>query len=901
MIDVLELLADSELEAHTSIVLAYNADLLFYDKLVRRRFASAGVQSQLVFCDASCYAAALDEIDVHSRIGRAYSVTPVNVPGAFHPKAYLMIGRKRGRLIVGSGNASVGGLLRNAELFGRFDFDKDSGQPPHPAFAAVLELVAQTAAAAAPAVRQQVESARAHATWLQEPSMASDGRRVHLGGLGRTPLIEAISARVESPIRRVVALSASFDRQLRAVESLAALGQGDHEVVVAVQTSNVRVEGQSIARVSPMVRWTEFVDPRPSKKKEPADSYAHAKLVLIETEVAEHCFFGSANLSAPALLDGSNVETLVELPPAPLGTWVSALGLAKSLEIDVRASLLEKAWGSEDETATALVHLGGIEWTSEHGWVVVPPPSGVPSGARLALGANHRKFDLLLALNVGAVVAAPAPPMASVRFGWLVDGDGAAISHAVAIAWNEVARARFGSGLGERVDDALLAMKHGELLGSVLFEFLDMVPDLGIMTVRRGGDTGGRADEIGANDRDARPESSFFTDATPESEAVARIALGDRSDVDLLAALIQPLTSTDSPVNSAHGGALADDDDPDDVVDEGLSEEAERLRLDGKGGAAELPEPAAAGSLPKARRMRSAGRRFARRMRRAANQLVVGVGKLKDGMRVSPTTVARPVWMSYIAAFVAGRGVETSDEGEVVVVEPAELAHYVLRCGAALAGDAQGGLLRAVEPEAWSTREGETLARGVRFLHATCAWAVAWFEGAYPEPRAWSGDAEKVVAQGIHDAVPLFVLARLIQASSRFVGAPDFDDAERRVSAWSDVPVGGPAATYLRAQALATWMHDTESNPSRLVAGGPPAVGTAVLLKKLGLSMVLGTAGDKISVATLSRPATPSLYKVVAPFTHLPSVGRVLLAPVAGKAAGVKPTKSRRARARRPS
>lgn len=91
MIDVLDELADNTIDAHSSIVLAYNVDLLLYDKLLRRRISASGVTSQIVFCDATPYIASLDGVDHHSRVGRAYSVTPVRVEGAFHPKAYLLL------------------------------------------------------------------------------------------------------------------------------------------------------------------------------------------------------------------------------------------------------------------------------------------------------------------------------------------------------------------------------------------------------------------------------------------------------------------------------------------------------------------------------------------------------------------------------------------------------------------------------------------------------------------------------------------------------------------------------------------------------------------------------------------------------------------------------------------
>ncbi len=235
MIDVLDELADPDLEAHTSIVLAYNVDLLFYDKLVRRRLASSGAMSQLVFCDATPYAAGLDGVDPGSRIGRAYSVTPVRMSGAFHPKAYMLLGRRKARLIVGSGNSSIGGLVRNAEAFGRFDFDEAKGLPAHPAFSAILDLAKRLATRAVPAVTSQLARAEAWSPWIRTVGPLPDARVVHVGGEGGAGLMSVLRNAVSGGhLKRVVAVSASFDRKLDAVRELAQLGNGDHETIVIV-------------------------------------------------------------------------------------------------------------------------------------------------------------------------------------------------------------------------------------------------------------------------------------------------------------------------------------------------------------------------------------------------------------------------------------------------------------------------------------------------------------------------------------------------------------------------------------------------------------------------------------------------------------------------------------------
>lgn len=881
MIDVLDDLADGSVEAHTSIVLAYNVDLLVYDKLLRRRLVSAGVTSQVVFCDATPYAASLDAVDRASRLGRAYSVTPVRLDGAFHPKAYMLLGRRRGRLVIGSGNASLGGLVRNAEVFGRFDFDPEKDAGPHPAFREVFDLAKRLGEMALPAVGSQLARAEQWAPWLADAPVA-DGRTVRIGGPGRSPLMEAVRARADT-VRRIVAMSSSFDRRLDAVRELTKLGPGDHETIVVVQPEQVSIDGLAVGKLGGAAAWTHFVDPRPSKKKEPRDSYAHAKMMLLETRKADHLFFGSANLSRPALLDGKNIEILVELPPEPPGTWVKRLGLGESLKADALPALLSRRWADDDRSAVGLVHLLGVEWSPGEGWVVLA--EGDVSNARLALGAARGRPEQLLALRPRKdhlVVAAAAQPQEGVRFGWIVDGNGKALSGPVGLTWPEVARARLGGWFGARVEEAILGMKHGEFLGHVLFEFLDRVPDLGVLAVTHLRNAGGSrvGESPSAVDDDDRTEGSFYTEATAASEATARLALADRSDLDLLASLVQPL---DAPEKTD-----GEDHDEDDEDDEGIAEEAERRGLDtSKTGDGSERAPSA--RLPTAKRMYAAGRRFAKRVDRAATALGETLGAVDESLVLPPGLVARQVWMTFITAFVAGRAVESSDEDEVVVVDPSVLAHYVMRCAVALAGDARGGLLRHVDNAAWQAREGRALADGLRFMIAVCAWATAWFEVKYENPKKpWPEQNDEIEAWGVYDAVPLFVLARFLVAAGANVAEPDFADAARRVTAWDDVPLAKVRAAYGRARRLADWLAAVDADPDSVPTADRVTPGSAVVTKKSGVGIVVAVHEGMPRVAMLGRPSRPvarfsaAMVRTVKP----PDVGRILLASLASDIGG---------------
>src|SRR5690606_28101639 len=151
-----------------------------------------------------------------------------------------------------------------------------------------------------------------------------------------------------------------------------------------------------------------------------------------------------------------------------------------------------------------------------------------------------------------------------------------------------------------------------------------------------------------------------------------------------------------------------------------------------------------------------------------------------------------------------------------------------------------------------------------------------WFESfCEDEPSGLSLD-EVEYAEGIHDAIPLFVLARLLVAAGGAVAEPDFDDAARRISAWEEVPLPEIRSVYRRARRLADWLVrvDAGSDAAPSKATGAPRAGSAVVLRKAGVCIVLGEHEGKLQVAMLGRPRRPVVRFAAA------AAGVVALPPV---------------------
>jgi len=105
-IHLLDKLAEHQ-EFQTAIFFTYGANLAFFEEAVLHPLWQNGCRSVLLFADAARYADTIRDMRGSTAwVGRRYIALPVDLGGwrSFHPKMALLLGRERGRLLLGSGN-----------------------------------------------------------------------------------------------------------------------------------------------------------------------------------------------------------------------------------------------------------------------------------------------------------------------------------------------------------------------------------------------------------------------------------------------------------------------------------------------------------------------------------------------------------------------------------------------------------------------------------------------------------------------------------------------------------------------------------------------------------------------------------------------------------------------------
>lgn len=309
-VSLLEVIKRGGYEA--SLITTFNATLPFYEEVLLRKLVSAGCRHNVVLMDRQQCAVAWGSQATRPRLaGHAYTLLPIGVNGAFHPKICLLLGPKKASILIGSHNLTLSGLGFNREITNWIEV----GGVKDGEGAAILRSVWQMLRDWINLEHGKVptpilESALAIDRFIA-PLIARAGRMTTPAVLGQwagaPSLIEQVAAHITAPVRRVAVLGAFFDRELLLIRELKARWP-EAQVVVGIDPETVQHPGICD------VKAARHVDARSLWSKEAG--YLHAKVFYFESDQAAADVFvsGSANPSRPAWMGSAgsgNVEAVL--------------------------------------------------------------------------------------------------------------------------------------------------------------------------------------------------------------------------------------------------------------------------------------------------------------------------------------------------------------------------------------------------------------------------------------------------------------------------------------------------------------------------------------------------------------------------------------------------------------
>jgi hypothetical protein len=362
-----------------SLITTFNASLPFYEEVVPRRLVAAGCQQNIVLMDhAQCSLSWQSEATRPRLAGTAYSLVPVSVPGAFHPKVCILAGKKKAAVLVGSHNLTLSGFGYNREITNWVHVtDRKDGEGT-----ALLDSVWQMVREWIELARKQVPPSLIEAALSFSKSvmpLSSPGADTTTVALHQRPggasLIEQIGARVKGEVRRIGVTGAFFDSDLAFVAHLhGRWPQAD--VVVAIDPETVHLPSMREVQarfVDARLLWTNAANR--------SDKYLHAKALYIEQTHGDGnaLISGSANPSRPAWMgnkNSANVEAVVMRMGPHAQAASEALGLCGMFALPaLSASALEAT------AARSLAEIRATDESDEVFWIGV---AASPNELRIA-------------------------------------------------------------------------------------------------------------------------------------------------------------------------------------------------------------------------------------------------------------------------------------------------------------------------------------------------------------------------------------------------------------------------------------------------------------------------------------------------------------------------------------
>lgn len=295
-----------------SLITTFNATLPFYEEVVLRKLVGAGCRHNVVLMDRSqCAISWASEATRPRLAGHAYTLLPIGVPGAFHPKLCILVGPKKASILIGSHNLSLSGFGYNREVTNWIEVggvkDAEGTALLAEAWRMASQWIEMERGKSGDALLEAALGLSNFVSPLITNADASQFAYALAHAPGGTPLIDQLEERITPNINRIGVIGAFFDKELAFIDEIAKRWPLA-ELVVGIDPDSVQLSAAPTAGVA------RYVD---ASQLWPQDhGYMHAKVLYFVADDENNSAFvsGSANPSRPAwmgTLSSCNVEAVL--------------------------------------------------------------------------------------------------------------------------------------------------------------------------------------------------------------------------------------------------------------------------------------------------------------------------------------------------------------------------------------------------------------------------------------------------------------------------------------------------------------------------------------------------------------------------------------------------------------
>ncbi len=305
----------SEPGFQASVIATYCCYFPFYEDVILRRLLDRGCTNNILMVDAGLCAEAFASDDTRPRrAGRDYTLVPVHLRGAFHPKLIVALGKSKGALFVGSHNTTLAGFGLSDEVTNEFRTSGAGARQGAGVIRAALDYLQAFVPSGLADVAHVFGAVRRNVPWLDGPVAVESTDRVFLATAGDdADLWSRIRPLVPKRPSTAFVCGPFFDQKLTFLQQLLD-DIRPRRLVVGIDPESVEIDPGAVRKF----RGAEFVNvsgiPRVPNRRDSGTRYLHAKVLWFVGSEGELLVTGSANPSKAAFLSASewrNAEAVV--------------------------------------------------------------------------------------------------------------------------------------------------------------------------------------------------------------------------------------------------------------------------------------------------------------------------------------------------------------------------------------------------------------------------------------------------------------------------------------------------------------------------------------------------------------------------------------------------------------
>lgn len=295
---------------HSSIILSYSIDLLFYETVVYKELRSCGSRNNIVLIDSIFYEQnVIENISLSTLSGKFYTLLPIHTSSLFHPKIICLFGEKYISILVGSGNLGTGGYSLNDELFCKIKFEVNEEQFQDFCSEVWTFINKYIVVLEGTFPFKQIKAIENEYKWLSRNNPNSSITQVNKDQIvsfiyprEKSVLEQFINHLKNDEIDELLIISPFFDEKCLALSEFEKKTKAK-KINVIIQPDTVNLKYSALPKSSKF----NFYNWLPVSNK-----YLHAKVYIAKCKKNSHILIGSSNCSVSGLLGNVEVRHNIE-------------------------------------------------------------------------------------------------------------------------------------------------------------------------------------------------------------------------------------------------------------------------------------------------------------------------------------------------------------------------------------------------------------------------------------------------------------------------------------------------------------------------------------------------------------------------------------------------------------